>query len=389
MGWESVIGHGRQVEVLKKALETGRLAHAYLFTGPEGAGKEQVAFELASALNCRTGEPLQEGACGTCAECRKVRSLMHPNVEYLFPVESVLLEAGGDGAKRENKRFTEAKERFEALLEEKRSNPYFTPAMERSMGILTEQVVALQQKAGFMPAEGSRRIFIISQAERLHPAAANKLLKLLEEPPQHVLFILVSSRPDMLLPTIRSRCQSLPFGKVKPQELRSWLQQHRPEMDEAELASLTAFARGNLRLAWELLQSRQEEGGEPPSIAMRNRALDFLRTALTPGKLHESALACEELARSMSRRELVLFFGALLLFFQDVLHRQLKPGFQELNNPDIADSIDRFARNFPDTDYLALSKIGEEAIRQIERNAAPLLVLSTFTASIRKELGRS
>ena len=116
---------------------------------------------------------------------------MHPNVEYIFPVESALLDAG-DSTKKENKRFTDAKERYDKLLEQKKQNPYLSPAMERSMGILTEQVISLQHKAMFMPDEGTKKIFIISQAERLHPSAANKLLKLLEEPPPHVLFILVS-----------------------------------------------------------------------------------------------------------------------------------------------------------------------------------------------------
>ena len=82
------------------------------------------------------------------------------------------------------------------------------------MGILTEQIVSLQHKATFMPGEGTKKIFIISQAERLHPSAANKLLKLLEEPPAHVIFILVSSRPEALLPTIRSRCQAIKFSRV-------------------------------------------------------------------------------------------------------------------------------------------------------------------------------
>jgi len=76
--------------------------------------------------------------------------LLHPNVEYLFPVESALLE-GGDSPKKDNRKFTEAKERYQALLEQKKANPYFTPCMDRSMGILTEQIIQLQQKASFMP----------------------------------------------------------------------------------------------------------------------------------------------------------------------------------------------------------------------------------------------
>jgi DNA polymerase-3 subunit delta' len=388
MSWKNIIGHKQQIRVLQKALETDRFAHAYLFTGPEGSGKESVAFEIASILNCRaTSLQSAAGACETCPDCLQVQAFMHQNVEYIFPVESALLEAG-ESAKKENKKFSEARERYEALLEQKKLNPYFSPAMERSMGILTEQIIALQHKASFMPGEGSKKIFIISQADRLHPSAANKLLKLLEEPPAHVVFILVTSRPDTLLPTIRSRCQAVRFSKVTSRELRIWLQENRPEIMEPELSFIVSFSRGNLRLAWELINSRDSNEAETPTIVLRNQALDYLRKVLTPGRFHEAILSSEECSRNLSRSELTLFFAALLLFFQDINHRRIVPDFQELNNPDITDSIDRFAKNFPHADFFAISTLTEEAIRTIEHNASPLLVMASFTAEIRRLLQR-
>ena len=383
MSWNNIIGQKQQIRVLQKALETQRFAHAYLFTGPDGSGKESVAFEIASLLNCRhaaTGK--QEGSCGTCPDCVLIQSFMHPNVEYIFPVESALLDAG-DSAKKENKRFTDAKERYDSLLEQKKLNPYLSPAMERSMGILTEQIISLQHKAMFMPDEGTKKIFIISQAERLHPSAANKLLKLLEEPPPHVLFILVTSRPEALLPTIRSRCQAVRFSRVTAQELRLWLQENRPEIKEPELSFIVSFSRGNLRLAWELINNRDGDSSESATILLRNQALDYLRKVLTPSRFHEAITSCEQNAKTLSRGDLTLFLAALLLFFQDANHRRINPEFQELNNPDISDAINRFAKNFPNPDFFQISTITEEAIRAIERNASPLLVMASFTAEIK------
>ncbi len=389
MSWNSIIGQKQQIRTLRKALETGRFAHAYLFTGPEGSGKESVAFEIASIFNCRSAQTSKsDGACGICPDCLQIQSFMHPNVEYIFPVESALLDPG-DSAKKENKRFTDAKERYDTLIEQKKQNPYFSPAMERSMGILTEQIITLQHKASFMPREGSKKIFIISQAERLHPSAANKILKLLEEPPAHVLFILVSSRPEALLPTIRSRCQAIKFSRITAAELRLWLQQHRPEIVDPELSFMISFSRGNLRLAWELINSRDSNPSETTTIVLRNKALDFLRQVLTPSRFHEAIIACEQNAKNLSRGELTLFLAALLLFFQDVNHRSIKPDFQELNNPDISDAIDRFVKNFPNPDFFQISTITEEAIRAIERNASPLLVMASFTATIKGVLQRS
>lgn len=383
MSWNNIIGQKQQVRVLKKALETGRFAHAYLFAGPEGSGKEAVAFELAAILNCRSGEALPEkGACDSCSGCREVRDFMHGNVEYVFPVESALLDTGESGG-RENKRFTEARERYDALLEEKKLNPYFSPAMERSMGILTEQVLALQHKASFMPERGDKKIFIISQAERLHPSAANKLLKLLEEAPPHIVFILVSSRPEALLPTIRSRCQALWFSRVSPADLRSWLEKNRPEIVEPGLSFIVNFSRGNLRLAWELINSCSATGEETPTISIRNQALDYLRKLLTPGKFHDALALCEQNTKNLSRSELTLFLASLLLFFQDVNHRLIDPRFRILNNPDITDTVDRFAKNFARPDFLRISTITEDAIRSLERNANPLLVMTSYTTELR------
>jgi DNA polymerase-3 subunit delta' len=389
MSWKHIIGQKQQIHVLQKALETDRFAHAYLFTGPEGSGKESVAFEIASMINCRnTSLQSKDGACDICPDCLQIRAFMHQNVEYVFPVESALLDSG-ESAKKENKKFTESRERYDALLEQKKQNPYFSPAMERSMGILTEQIISLQHKAAFMPREGTKKIFIISQADRLHPSAANKLLKLLEEPPPHVIFILVTSRPDTLLPTIRSRCQAVRFSKVTTDELRLWLQENRPEIIEPELSFIVNFSRGNLRLAWELINNRDSNEADTPTIVLRNQAIDYLRKLLTPTRFHEAILFAEESARNLSRSELSLFFAALLLFFQDINHRKFLPDFQGLNNPDISDSIDRFAKNFPNADFFSISTLTEEAIRTIERNASPLLVMASYTAEIRRLLKKA
>lgn len=381
MSWNDIIGQKKQIRILRKALVTGRLAHAYLFSGPEACGKESVAFELARTLNCRNArENPEKGSCGCCPDCVQINTFMHDNVEYLFPVEATLLE-NVESAKKENRRAAEARERYEALIEKKKCNPYFTPAMDRSMGILTEQILVLQQKALYMRGEGEKKTFIISQAERMNPAAANKLLKLLEEPPAHIMFILISSRPETVLPTIRSRCQQVRFQRAAPQELRQWLQEHRPGIDSQKRDFLASFSRGNLALAWELMQ-QSSENETIPAVQLRNQAIDLLRIMLMPKRLHETLTACETYAKNLSKTELTLFLGALLLFFQDVNHRRIDPGFQRLNNPDIVTPIDRFARNFPNSDFFAISTITEEAIRAINRNASPLLVLSAWTAEI-------
>jgi len=386
MSWQRIIGHEPQLRVLKTALGADRLAHAYLFAGPEGSGKETVAFELAKILNCRNSDLHPgEGSCDECESCWQADRLMHPNIEYLFPVEAALLEPY-DPMKKENRKVAEARERYEALLDEKRRNPFFTPTMERSMGILTEQVVMLQQKASLAPRDGGKKVFIISQAERLHPTAANKLLKLLEEPPAHVMFVLVSSRPESVLPTIRSRCQTLTFARPKPVEIEAWIARRAPQLDEAERRFIVSLSRGNLASALELIEAETGDGTAPAVVGIRNKAVDYLRNILVPVKFHEAIGACEELSKNSTRTEQLIFLDALLLFFQDVTRRSIAPAFAELNNPDISDSTDRFVKAFPNRDLYRASTVIEEAMRSLERNASVLLVIAGMTAELREIL---
>jgi DNA polymerase-3 subunit delta' len=386
MSWSSIVGHEPQLRVLKTALGSNRLAHAYLFAGPEGSGKETVAFELAKILNCRGSRDLPgEGSCGECESCLQTDRLMHPNIEYLFPVEAALLEPY-DPSKKENKKLAEARERYEALLDQKRQNPFFTPSMERSMGILTEQVVMLQQKASLAPRDGGKKVFIISQAERLHPTAANKLLKLLEEPPAHVVFILVSSRPESVLPTIRSRCQLLNFARPRPAEIEAWIARRSPQLDETTRHFIVNLSRGNLCSTIELIDAETGNGTAPATVGIRNQAVDYLRNVLTPSRFHDAIGTCEEVSKNLSRTEQLIFLDSLLLFFQDVTRRAIDTDFPELNNPDIADSTNRFVKAFPGQDLHRASTVIEEAMQAINRNASVLLVMAGLTAELRRIL---
>ncbi len=389
MSWDRIVGHSLQINILRKSIAADRLAHAYLFTGPEGTGKESVAFELAKQLNCpHAPENPEKGACDTCESCLRVASFLHPNIEYIFPVESVLLDRI-DPSKSENKKFSEAKARYDALIEHKKQNPYFTPVMERSMAILTEQVSDLQQKAAFMPSGGGRKVFIISQAEKLNQSAANKLLKLLEEPPAHVLFILVSSRPDAILPTIRSRCQTLKFSRIKPAEIETWLSETCPSAEQDVRRFIVGISRGNLEKALDLSRTiRDETAMTLPGLELRDRALDWLRNVLTPNRLQQTIGETEEISKNLSRQEIASMLGSLLLFFQDINHRTIDDRWEELNNPDLESSILRFVRNFRNPDFYELSAQTETAIRSIMRNANPFLTLSAYAIQIKQLIAR-
>ncbi|MFN7949642.1 MAG: DNA polymerase III subunit delta' [Blastocatellia bacterium] len=200
MSFASLIGNQHNKEVLQRLLGRAQFGATLLFAGPEGVGKRQFALTLAKAANCQKAEPGSAGypldSCDECPACKRIEAGSYGDVTEIRP----------DGV-------------------------YIKIAQTRD----------LAEEVQFRPREGRQRFFIIDEADRLREEAANSLLKTLEEPPPTSTIILVSSRPDALLITIRSRAQRLNFRPLSVEEMEKFLTANykRPAPDTALLARVT------------------------------------------------------------------------------------------------------------------------------------------------------
>lgn len=212
INFASLIGQDRIKEVLTRSVSTGRLPHALLFTGSAGTGKEAAAIDLARILLCN--EYRQEDGekvipCGECPSCVQSGKLAHPNFLILYPLPKPKSVSSEDSSGIE---YTEAQRKeMLSLLEAKTQDPYIPLHVNGGQEILIEHIRALRREFSLTTYSGQWRIVLVSQADRLRIGAANAFLKLLEEPPENVLFILTTTRSSRILPTIRSRCQLLRF----------------------------------------------------------------------------------------------------------------------------------------------------------------------------------
>ena len=205
---------GPAVETLVRALESGRVHHAYRFAGPAGVGKEMAAFALAQSLVCTKGGPL---GCGECSACQRAVRLAQEDPHVPLHPDVVLLGRGLYPA---------------AAL---------GTASRESTGIGVEQIRRLVlSRAGFAPHEGRALVFIVRDAEELTQQAANALLKTLEEPPLRMHFVLLTSRPRRLLDTVRSRTLSVRFGPLPDDVVEGILEQHGRAKEHARSAEGSA-----------------------------------------------------------------------------------------------------------------------------------------------------
>lgn len=196
-GFRSVRGHEAAIALLRRSIEHRRLASAYLFAGPQGVGKDRVALALAQVMNCTARAP-DGDACGECPHCRHIAQGQFVDLMVV---------------KREFRDSVSARDRESDDADEKKLR----------QEIVVDQIDAILQRVAFRPHEGGTRWIVIREADRLHKNAANKLLKTLEEPPAETHFVLLSHRPSALLPTIRSRCQTVNFGLLDEADVRAVL----------------------------------------------------------------------------------------------------------------------------------------------------------------------
>ena len=311
MTFDRIIGHARQKEFLRRTLAHNRLAHAYLFEGPQGVGKRLTALALARTVFCSEGT-----GCGECAPCRKIDHNNHPDLQVVEP----------DG-------------KF----------------------IKIEQIRNLQRTLSFNPVESSRRICLIDQADKMNPAAANSLLKTLEEPSAETLIILISARPEALLTTVLSRCQRLPFARLPQACIESTLIEQRG-YDQKDAHIIAALADGSFQMALD----------RDPAFYLERR-IEILKrvSALSPA----SILPLMELAKELAtdKETIPETLELLQAFYRDLLLYRFNRPAESLINIDLQEKIRRVATKENTTSILNKLDAVNICQRNHERNVNPQL----------------
>ncbi len=324
--WNIACGE-RTLSILDTNLKSGRVPHAYLITGPQRVGKSTLALNIAQAVNCSS----TDRPCGLCPSCLKIAQGKHSDISHVYV----------------------AKDKTEISI---------------------EQIKDVQRAASLKPFEGNFRVFIISGADQLSTEAANRLLKTLEEPPEQVLFILTTSKPEDVLQTIFSRCALVEMEKPKASSIATLLERsHGQEHGRAEY--LARISRGAVGWAVECCSNER-------LLARREEMLrDLLR--LEKETWDEKFAFAAELASSYSKSKDDLY-DTLSLWesvWRDII--LIRAGETDhIFNVDVETDLKSASASYEDESCVSAIKALEETWLRLEQNANPRLAMEVLMLSL-------
>jgi len=241
-----------QKEIIQKLVSTvtrERVSHAQLFTGPEGCGSLALALAYAQFVSCENRLPAD--SCGACKSCVKYEKFIHPDLHFVFPVIK---------DKKTNEPVSDYYiEQWRDFLGR---SPFFTLnkwldsiEVENAQGLIfASEASEIIKKLSLKSFESDFKIMIIWLPEKMHLSTANKLLKMVEEPPEKTLFLLVSDEPDKVIPTILSRCQLVKIPSFRPGAVKAYIKE-KFNFDEIRTADISRVANGNIIRAIELCEN--------------------------------------------------------------------------------------------------------------------------------------
>lgn len=375
MKFSEVIGHEELKESLRREVDAGRISHAQLITGEAGYGTLPLALALAQYINCTARH--DGDSCGECASCRKMQILEHPDLNFVMPVNKKNKKS--DEVILSDHFLTE----WRAIIE--RTGGYFDEqewyseiGLDNQQGnISVGDVNEMIRKLSFKSFEAEYKIIVMWLPERMKAEPANAMLKILEEPWDKTLFLLVSESPEMLLPTILSRTQRIDVSGIETADLERYLKE-KCSTDADAAAKIAVLSGGDL------LEARRLASGESDENENFELFKELMR--LSYNDKHLELMEWAERVAAMGREPQKRFLenSVRLLRNSYMLHAGM-PEICYLWGDELT-----FCKNFSpfigNDNIEFLVKEIETALSQIRQNGNALIVFTHFALTVSKQI---
>jgi len=370
MFFKEVIGQTATKERLIQSVHGERVSHAQLFAGPEGSGKLALAIAYAQFVACTNRQA--DDSCGECPSCKKFRKLIHPDLHFVFPVIKT-------------PKFKEPVS--DNFLEEWRQmigqNPYFNIdqwfdriGVENAQGLIySHQSEEIIRKLNLKSYESEYKVMIIWLPEKMHVACANKLLKMIEEPPVKTLFILITENEEDIISTIRSRCQLIIIPPIDPVSLAKAIGEL-PEAEGMDIRNIVHLAKGNYSKALELLQPDEQ------TLFNLERFKELMRSSY--GRKFTDLFKWVDQVAGIGREKQKNLLNYSLMILRENFIYNLKNRELIFMNEQEEDFSKRFSPFINERNIIELTEVFETAFNHIGMNGNPRIIFTDVAFKITK-----
>lgn len=370
--WNNIIGQKRVITILKNIYKSGKIAQGYLFFGKEGVGKDAVAIEFAKMINCDNLSEKNLEACDNCRSCKSIQKLSSTYFSFITALPAGKRESNEDTHPFSTLKDEDAKF-YLTELEKKSLDPYYKINMPNANNIRIDSIRQIKREIYLTAQANKKKVFLISDADKMTLESANSLLKILEEPPGNSLIILTTSRPNSLPPTIIGRCQKIQFNDISEKDIEIYLKNKFPDINTEIIKVYAQIADGSINKCTDIVQS--------DFLDIREMAIDYL-VALVQRRYLKIGEIIEDI--SSKKEKIKQFLLMLLYWFRDSMI--LENGANErIINLDKLERLRNFVKKF-DVKYFAVTKAIEDMIYDVESYINGELLLYTLTTKLSEQI---
>lgn len=366
MQFDDVIGQHTVKQQLKQMLTENRMPHALLFAGNEGCGKLPMALALAKRLLC-PNPTAENNACGSCSNCLMVEKLAHPDLHFIFPT----IKTKGQNTPAVSDQF------LDEWRKQITETPYFSRQtwlnrinVEKQQSLINvADANNIINKLASVSSQGGYRVVIIWLAEQMNLACANKLLKILEEPPQQTVFILTADHPERIIPTILSRTQRIDFAPLSTEELKEAIE-HYNGLESNDALMVARAAAGSYINALEQVTMNAERAQFFDLFVLFMR-LCYMR------KIKDLYEWAQQLSTWGREKQKAFLEYAQRLIRENFIYNFHNPELNYMNRKE-SDFAVNFARFINERNVIGITQEIENAQRDIQQNVNANMVFFDF-----------
>ena len=348
-----------------------KLPNALLFYGNNGIGKEGHAIEFAAFINCI--QPNHNRGCGECISCQKIKTFQHGNLKLIHPLPT----GKKNSVKSPLENLTKSElENYQDMLSSKSTNPYYKIELPKSNSILVNSIRSLKKDLSLSKIEKGWNIIIILEAEKLcypNNIAANALLKILEEPPEKTLFILITSNHSKIIETIKSRCQSIFFPKIPYNKLYEFMDKNLSDEDKNIIANVTD---GDISLIKNL---------DISIVEIYDDLKIFIKSCYsTKYEYNEVMIGRINALKRTSNIKLSIFFRIIMIYFKDLFVFAESKDIKYIIYKNLDKHYNKIINHYNQSNWDSCIDIVENTLNNIYKNASIPLCINGMIIEIQE-----